>query len=65
MWFCDLRQMPSLRECAGELAARALRWVCDFLGPCGGRPVESRATVVGRPMSRRSNGLRAAGRPAV
>jgi hypothetical protein len=33
MWFCDLRQMPTLRECAYELAAGAFRWLRDRLRP--------------------------------
>jgi hypothetical protein len=32
MWFCDLRQMPSLRECACELAADMLRRLRGLFG---------------------------------
>ena len=34
MWFCDLRQTPSLRECACELAASVLRGLRGRLRTC-------------------------------
>lgn len=30
MWFCDMRQMPRLRDCVCELAAGFLEWFRDL-----------------------------------
>jgi hypothetical protein len=32
MWFCDLRQMPSLRDCVCEFASNMFKWFCDLFG---------------------------------
>ena len=52
MWFCEMRQMPRLRDCAAELAAQVLlrarglattlrdRWARgrpDLIAPAAGR----------------------------
>ena len=33
MWFSDLSRMPLLRDCARELAAQTLAWLCGLVGP--------------------------------
>jgi hypothetical protein len=37
MWFCDLRQMPRLRDCVYEATSNILKWLCDLFGARGDR----------------------------
>ena len=33
MWFCDMRQMPRLRDCVFELTSNVFNWFRDLFGP--------------------------------
>jgi len=58
MWFCEMRQMPRLRDCARELAAQALLRARDLAGSLKDRlnrgRVERIAPAAARPRFLRS-----------
>jgi hypothetical protein len=37
MWFCEMRQMPTLRDCLYEFTSHLLTWFCDQFGLREGR----------------------------
>jgi hypothetical protein len=43
MWFCDMRQMPRLRDCVCELASGLLEWLRDLVVSHRDRPARESA----------------------
>ena len=46
MWFCEMRQMPRLRDCAAELAARMFRRARGLAGSVKCRWARTRVELI-------------------
>jgi hypothetical protein len=42
MWFCDMRQMPRLRDCFYEFTRQMFRWLRDLFAPRAARRTDAR-----------------------
>ena len=46
MWFCEMRQMPRLRDCAAELTAQVLLRTRDLVGSLKDRLARDRVELI-------------------